>query len=87
MAITQEQAEQLEWQRLVARLNELESILGLHTTNPRFGEWARVRDRIRRLAGNAGLRINPEDDETQLDPIILGEWLDAQASNDHPIWR
>lgn len=91
MAINQDQAVQLEWGRLVNRLNELESVIGIRQTgftntdrDHRDFQW--IRNRIRRLARQAGLKINPDDPETQLDPIILGEWMDAQADNNHPLW-
>jgi hypothetical protein len=82
-----EQAEHIEWQRLVARLNELECILGLHQTKPAYGSWEYVRGRIQRLACNAALRIHPDDNETQSEPIILGDWQAEQARSKSPFWH
>ena len=87
----QRQAVIREWGRLVNRLNELEGILGLQVSTPVPGsatptheDFAWIGKRIQRLAANAGSRIDPNDPETQLDPITLGNWLAEQASNTSP---
>lgn len=75
-----EQAEQGELQRKVARLHELESILGIPATDVSGWSWPRLRLRVAQLAAIAASRLDPDDPETQTEPAYLADYLPREIN-------
>lgn len=79
----QQQAEARERQHLIEKINELESILGIEHIDRSQETWTQLRWRVRVLKHQTGARINPNDPETQDQPILLGDFLSRKKS----LWR
>lgn len=65
-----------ERQRLLARLHEVEAILGIPPSAVNAWDLSQLRSRLAKLQAIAASRIDPDDPELQAEPYTLGQHLD-----------